>query len=522
MTQSQLHHRILALDGLRFFAALFVVLAHNIHLHFVGHVGPKMAYIANFAGMGMTLFFVLSGFVIHYHYHHLSKSGKIGIFQFLWLRFSRLYPLYIAVIAIDVLTGSKAAGLIAGKAETWTAFLAHVFMIQTWYYDVIGPHNLLYQFGLAAQVAWSISTEMFFYIAYIPLSFLLVRVTRSQRSAWIFALATCTIYYTAFYYLSHQLLWLNAWAVEAYGPIADLEGSHQDSFIRWLTYFSPYVRIIEFVLGAIAASMFLLTRERTTPCFGTLRMLAVGVLVIGLHTLIYSPYWAYAYGLMVSSILYAPLIAVLVYMAAAYRNRIGGFLSSSAIVRLGEASYSIYLLHLPIVSMFRQGMAGQELVDYMLQGMRVLATILVIFIIGRGTYIVYELPAQSWLRGNRQKLKKTIYLFLAAAVVGIVFVAGRANVDPASFDGIKLVSATYGKSCGGASGNATEFLAKACNGLGKCDYKVDVNVLGDPANGCSKDFTAKWLCGGTENAAPKELRIKAEAGLGSIAALACP
>ena len=44
----------------------------------------------------MTLFFVLSGFVIHYNYAGLVTGGRLrGIGAFLWARFARLYPLFL-------------------------------------------------------------------------------------------------------------------------------------------------------------------------------------------------------------------------------------------------------------------------------------------------------------------------------------------------------------------------------------------------------------------------------------------
>ncbi len=83
---------------------------------------------------------------------------------------------------------------------------------------------------------------------------------------------------------------------------------------------------------------------------------------------------------------------------------------------------------------------------------------------------------------------------------------------------ITVTSATYGASCHQPDGNVTKFLQDACNGQGKCDYVVKYQTLGDPAPGCSKDFSVKWSCsagpGGTASAA-------AEAGFGSKVTLDC-
>jgi peptidoglycan/LPS O-acetylase OafA/YrhL len=53
--------------------------------------------------------------------------------------------------------------------------------------------------------------------------------------------------------------WISSVGVEAYGPTA---GDIQHSYYRWLIYFSPYSRIMEFILGCLTASIFMKLRLR--------------------------------------------------------------------------------------------------------------------------------------------------------------------------------------------------------------------------------------------------------------------
>lgn len=59
---------------------------------------------------------------------------------------------------------------------------------------------------------------------------------------------------------------------------------------------------------------------------------------------------------------------------------------------------------------------------------------------------------------------------------------------------IKIVSATYGRSCNAKIGNANTALAKECDGKTSCDYAPDP-TLEDPAPNCNKDLAAEWKCG---------------------------
>ena len=61
---------------------------------------------------------------------------------------------------------------------------------------------------------------------------------------------------------------------------------------------------------------------------------------------------------------------------------------------------------------------------------------------------------------------------------------------------ISVEEATYGSNCGRrvARGNVTQFFSKACDGRSSCDVTISVEELGDPAQGCGKDFSILFLC----------------------------
>lgn len=84
--------------------------------------------------------------------------------------------------------------------------------------------------------------------------------------------------------------------------------------------------------------------------------------------------------------------------------------------------------------------------------------------------------------------------------------------------GIRVVSATYGASCGVPAGNATGALGASCNGRAFCDYTISYKVLGDPAPNCKKNFVVRYSCSGK---GLFEASVPAEAGLGSKVALIC-
>ena len=85
-----------ALTGVRFAAALLVLTGHSVHImRFPGPPPYWHVLLSQLTGLGMPLFFVLSGFVIHYNYWDTVYAQRLrGSYNFFVARFARLYPMY--------------------------------------------------------------------------------------------------------------------------------------------------------------------------------------------------------------------------------------------------------------------------------------------------------------------------------------------------------------------------------------------------------------------------------------------
>jgi len=88
--------RLTALDGLRGFAALTVVLGHlNDNYKFISGANPlfqQMYYIFSSGGEGVLIFFVLSGFLISSIYSKISNP-----LAFIQKRYTRIFPIFLVV-----------------------------------------------------------------------------------------------------------------------------------------------------------------------------------------------------------------------------------------------------------------------------------------------------------------------------------------------------------------------------------------------------------------------------------------
>ncbi len=164
-----------ALTGLRGLAAALVV-AHHLHLHFGWHVAsaadrPVWWGLLQKGYLGVDLFFVLSGFVLSMAYGRWFarglNSGKREIVRFLFRRVARIWPLHAAVLLVLVVFGLGSSY----HAATPKVVLMNAALVQAWGHGAsINPPS------------WSISTEL---VAYAVFPGLALVALRGRVGPWL-------------------------------------------------------------------------------------------------------------------------------------------------------------------------------------------------------------------------------------------------------------------------------------------------------------------------------------------------
>jgi peptidoglycan/LPS O-acetylase OafA/YrhL len=281
-----------ALDGLRAVAVLLV---------FVGHSFPEAHFPG---GLGVDVFFVLSGFLITLILlKEQERTGTIDLKRFYVRRLLRLYPPLIAVVATTTLlwwaldTTFLTQTTRAGIALT---YLSNVVLTVT-----EAPMGAL-------QHTWSLSMEEQFYLAW-PL-LLLILLRRGVRRETLLAV---TLLFAA--------LSLAGWIVQ--------EGELHHSY-------NPLTRAGGLLVGC-ATAILLHRRSRYSPALAHSAVVGFALVVL-LGSLDMFPN-AYSH----------PVVILLMPFVIAYCAFGGGalarVLSSRWIVRLGLVSYAFYLWHFPIL-----------------------------------------------------------------------------------------------------------------------------------------------------------------------------
>ena len=372
------------LTGLRFFAAFFILVGHGTPMMLKLTPNPQLVInVTNcFLEVGMELFFVLSGFVIHYNYANVGRlPNSQNLAKFYIARFARIYPLYLLFLTLQHV-------LYSGDLRATAFFLG---MTQSWVFIIFGGVPLIGH--LSAFITWSISTEWFFYCLY-PIVAWFLAMTRHRLTAALVltAFALLGLVQAVFIYFHKQEV--NAFAQAVWGTPG------VDAFYAWLLAYSPVGRLPPFLIGIATAHIFMTRYGR--PVGESERRLGMVLLTLALACTI-SMCGAQSVGnLYVSSMalfVYSLSIAVVIFCCARYRSLFSRALSVPLLIACGDASYSIYLFHFSILDMTRvREVLPWTLYNFFYVGVRFATAALITIAFSMVMYRLYEAPARVGTR----------------------------------------------------------------------------------------------------------------------------
>jgi peptidoglycan/LPS O-acetylase OafA/YrhL len=257
-----------------------------------------------FAGLqagyvGVTLFFVLSGFILTWSYRP-SQSAT----EFYVRRFARVYPSHLVTTAVFWVVG-----ILVQPDMDLVAFFQHLTLMHAWSADrSVG-------FGLNG-VSWSLSVELLFYMLF---PFILrFAVTLKLRTAW------CAV---GGLYLAYATI---VQCITSIWP-----GQH----LLQVVYTNPALRLPEFLVGiAVALTLISGFRVPAWSFIPSLALMGAGLLA--------ARQWP------ALNVWFVPLAAVTIgYLAECDRRGKLGPLRWRWLQYCGRASFAFYLVHWGLIQM---------------------------------------------------------------------------------------------------------------------------------------------------------------------------
>ena len=254
--------------------------------------------------IGVTFFFVLSGFILTHAYDDRIRQGRVSHGRFMWQRLARLYPIHLLTFCLALPLVWAGAGSLSTE-QIVVGLVSNALLLQAFI-----PDNLIY--FSANHPSWSLSVELFFY-ALFPL---LVRL----GSRWLIALLAVVV----------------AWHL---GLLWQEDALTADNRWQFLAYIFPPARLGDFIVGILVHRI----RARTQLSDGQaslgqlLALVALPCMVAWGRDSV-SP-------ILRTDLFYLPLMAWTVYAFSFDNGIVGRQLCNPKAVYLGEISFSLYMVH---------------------------------------------------------------------------------------------------------------------------------------------------------------------------------
>lgn len=292
----------------RFLAALLIVLFHipSRTLRSLPLLGPLL----DKAQVAVSYFFLLSGFIlVMANASGTMLSQSIPKRQFWVNRFARIYPLYVvALLATWLLmrltqTGSYSDASYLGMVAT------EMTLLQAWVQTWVPPLN---------YPGWSLSVEAFFYLIF-PFLYQWLVICKSRQ----IVMAGVSIW------LADQLI---------YKFLVD------NTSLEIFSLYFPVLHLGTFVVGVATGILTLrhwpiMLRNKPTITALLIGITLLFACLIGTDSTIM---YYYHNGL------FAPLFVVFILFLTVQQGALARWLSHPKLIYLGEISYGIYLLQVPV------------------------------------------------------------------------------------------------------------------------------------------------------------------------------
>jgi peptidoglycan/LPS O-acetylase OafA/YrhL len=374
------------IDGLRAIAIISVIAYH------AGFRGFSGGFV------GVDIFFVISGFLItSLLFNEAVATGHVNLGAFYARRVRRLMPAGLVVVAATLLLGAvflpPASNEQLSLARTAIAFA--YFGSNFFFFRTTGGYFDAPSFSLPLLHTWSLAVEEQYYLIWPLIMLLIFRFSGSRRTEGL---------------MRTRSMWvLGIMLVASLALSIGTTRDHQN-----FAFFLLPARIWEFAIGGMVGLA-------GTAFYTRLRPWAEGLAVAGLALIVYSvvtldhatpfPGWVAIFPVLGSALLIAGT-------TADEDGFVRRMLALKPMVFIGLLSYSWYLWHWPLLSLFRIYNLGDQ--DVAANALIIVLALVLAWL----TYVLIENPIRVRRPGPFRSVRPTLFVGLGIALVTVSMGSG--------------------------------------------------------------------------------------------------
>ncbi len=300
---------IKSINGLRAAFALIIFLDHS-------YLNGKSIFLEG-GNLSVTFFFIISGFLLAYSYGERIVSGEVTSDKFFLKRIAKVYPLHVIgfVLSLPLIIAPKIyCNTLSLNDLYWGG--QNLMLLHSWV-----PNNEVFLSYNA--VSWFLSDIAFFYFLFPLLAIALLKRTTPQRVIISFLV----------------LLFVEAFLIL---PMPS-------EYAQSLVYINPMFRLVDFVLGILLFQVFKLLSSkpalyRSGIIANMLEVVSV-VLIVIVSVLVHDKGKLFYYSILFWIPISLMILSFVYNEKTGQKGFIGRFMSTPLLQKLGEISFSFYLLH---------------------------------------------------------------------------------------------------------------------------------------------------------------------------------
>jgi peptidoglycan/LPS O-acetylase OafA/YrhL len=346
------------LTSLRFFFAFMIFVHHmtflakskSSTLRWIHESILKEGYI------GVSFFFILSGFILAYNYRDSFLNQKISKSNFYIARIARIYPLHFLSLLIAVPLTIQNANF---EISLW---LKQLFFNLTLTQSFIPIKKIYFSFN---SPSWSISNELFFYLLFPFLIFLISKIkmhkySKSVLIPFLFFLPILMLVIPAIYYKN-------------------------------LFYVNPFFRVFDFIVGILLFELYVKIRNTSNVLnYNALEFSSIALLVV------FFIFHSHLPLVVRYSIYYWLPMSFLILVFAFQKGVLSRLLSNRSLILLGEISFGFYMFHQLVLKYFI--MFNKSILHIANEYLIILIILIISLIISYISLIWFENPVNKYLK----------------------------------------------------------------------------------------------------------------------------
>ncbi|WP_439535585.1 acyltransferase family protein [Methyloversatilis sp.] len=302
--------KLAVIDAARGWAILLVIVSH------VGGLFPELPWpvkkLTNFGWFGVQLFFVVSAYTLLASWNRDRRALPQKTTDFLIRRFFRIAPMYYLGVVLYLFLRPP------GERFSWDMLATTMLFVNAW-----TPEWLAVERGTWVVVpgGWSVSVEFMFYLVFPLFALLVSSLGRALCAVFVGAVVAAVSY--------------------RFGN-SHFAGTVSDEALQNFLFFWPPSQLVVFAVGAVL--FHAVARSDGGVRHVRVWMVALAVLLLLIAQFHFDKFWFVDGRLppvyFLASVVFAALVSVQLRAA-----RPAWLLVNPLICRLGEASFSAYVLH---------------------------------------------------------------------------------------------------------------------------------------------------------------------------------